>query len=134
MHFLVSEIYIGKGMFISFDIWAQQTTLRPRKRTSSECYSINWWRWNCTITRNIFLSNNKVKEWNDAIFHILLQYLSGTETNVTLVSQCLVQSTRTNVMKGEVLHFERRKVCFMLKTPKAIFSNKLLQIKAEYIY
>jgi len=52
------KLCVGKGMFISFDIWAQQTALGLRKRTSSECYSINWWRWNCTITRNIFLSNN----------------------------------------------------------------------------
>jgi len=34
--------------------------------------------------------------------------LSGTETNVVLVSQCLVQSTRTNMMKGDVLYFEGR--------------------------
>jgi len=99
----------GKGMIISFDIWSQQTALEIHKRTSSESRSINWWRRNCTITRNIFLSNNKVKEWNDAIFHILLQYLSGTETNVILVSQRLVQSTRTNMMKGEVLYLEWRK-------------------------
>jgi len=98
-----------KGMFISLDIWAQQSALGPRKGTSSEFYSINWWRRNCTITRNIFLSNNKLKEWNDAIFLILLQYLSGTETNVILVSQCLVQWTRTNMMKGEVLYFAWRR-------------------------